>query len=200
MYKIVLAEDQKMLLGALGSLLDLEADMEVVGQATSGNEVLKLIEEKQPDVCLLDIEMPGKSGLEVAKLVNEVDQRPRIIVLTTFAKPGYFEKAMKARVDGYLLKDRSIEELTTAIRKVVDGEQVYSQELMVDFIREKNPLNEREQQILKLIATGMTTKELTTTLYLSYGTVRNYVSEIIQKLEAKNRLEAIEIARSKGWI
>ncbi|MBU5266667.1 response regulator transcription factor [Virgibacillus proomii] len=200
MYKIVLAEDQKMLLGALGSLLDLEADMEVVGQATSGDEVLKLIEEKQPDVCLLDIEMPGKSGLEVAKLINEMDQRPRIIVLTTFAKPGYFEKAIKAGVDGYLLKDRSIEELTTAIRKVVDGEQVYSQELMVDFIREKNPLNEREQHILKLIATGMTTKELTTTLYLSYGTVRNYVSEIIQKLEAKNRLEAVEIARSKGWI
>lgn len=200
MYKIVLAEDQKMLLGALGSLLELEADMEVVGQATSGDEVLKLIEEKQPDVCLLDIEMPGKSGLEVAKLVNEMDQRPRIIVLTTFAKPGYFEKAIKVGVDGYLLKDRSIEELTTAIRKVVDGEEVYSQELMVDFIREKNPLNEREQQILKLIATGMTTKELTTTLYLSYGTVRNYVSEIIQKLGAKNRLEAVEIARSKGWI
>ncbi|WP_077298168.1 response regulator transcription factor [Virgibacillus pantothenticus] len=200
MHKIVLAEDQKMLLGALGSLLDLEVDMEVIGQAANGDDVLKLIQEKQPDVCLLDIEMPGKSGLEVAELVNKMDQRPRIIVLTTFAKPGYFEKAVKAGVDGYLLKDRSIEELTAAIRKVVAGEKVYSQDLMVDYMRDPNPLSEREQEILLFVAEGKTTKELTGILFLSYGTIRNYLSGIMQKLEAKNRLEAVDIARNKGWI
>ncbi|AUJ24922.1 MULTISPECIES: response regulator transcription factor [Virgibacillus] len=200
MLKIVIAEDQKMLLGAIGSLLNLEVDMEVIGQAVNGDEVWRLIQEKQPDVCLLDIEMPGKSGLEVAGLLNKLKQRPRIIVLTTFAKPGYFEKAVKAGVDGYLLKDRSIEELTAAIRKVVHGEKVYSQELMVDYMCDPNPLSEREQEILRLVAEGKTTKELTNILYLSYGTIRNYLSEIMQKLEAKNRLEAVDIARNKGWI
>lgn len=200
MLKIVIAEDQKMLLGAIGSLLNLEVDMEVIGQAVNGDEVWRLIQEKQPDVCLLDIDMPGKSGLEVAGLLNKLKQRPRIIVLTTFAKPGYFEKAVKAGVDGYLLKDRSIEELTAAIRKVVHGEKVYSQELMVDYMCDPNPLREREQEILRLVAEGKTTKELTNILYLSYGTIRNYLSEIMQKLEAKNRLEAVDIARNKGWI
>ncbi|RFA36260.1 DNA-binding response regulator [Virgibacillus dokdonensis] len=200
MLKIVIAEDQKMLLGAIGSLLNLEADMEVIGQAVNGDKVWTLIQEKQPDVCLLDIEMPGKSGLEVARLLNKLKQRPRIIVLTTFAKPGYFEKAVKAGVDGYLLKDRSIEELTAAIRKVVHGEKVYSQELMVDYMCDPNPLSDREQEILRLVAEGKTTKELTNILYLSYGTIRNYLSEIMQKLEAKNRLEAVDIARNKGWI
>lgn len=200
MLKIVIAEDQKMLLGAIGSLLNLEVDMEVIGQAVNGDEVWRLIQEKQPDVCLLDIDMPGKSGLEVAGLLNKLKQRPRIIVLTTFAKPGYFEKAVKAGVDGYLLKDRSIEELTAAIRKVVHGEKVYSQELMVDYMCDPNPLSEREQEILRLVAEGKTTKELTNILYLSYGTIRNYLSEIMQKLEAKNRLEAVDIARNKGWI
>lgn len=200
MIQIFIAEDQRMLLGALGSLLDLEEDMEVIGQALNGEDALTSIIKLQPDVCLMDIEMPSKSGLEVAEAIKKLDLSCKIIILTTFARPGYFERAVKIGVDGYLLKDGSIEELSSAIRNVIDGKRTFSPELMFDMIREENPLTPREQEILKLAAEGKTTKEITTILFLSSGTVRNYMSEILQKLEAKNRIEAISIAEEKGWI
>ncbi|MBR7796692.1 MAG: response regulator [Bacillota bacterium] len=200
MYRIVIAEDQKMLLGALSSLLDLEEDMEVIGQATNGEQALKLIQTLNPDICLVDIEMPVMDGLQVADYVKRIENGPKVIILTTFQKPGYFEKALKLGIDGYLLKDRSIDELSAGIRQVAAGKQVYSQELMVGILKDENPLNQREQKILQLIAMGKTAKEVASTLYLSYGTARNYISEIIQKLAAKNRIEAVEIARNKGWI
>ncbi|KQL52336.1 transcriptional regulator [Heyndrickxia shackletonii] len=200
MIRIFIAEDQRMLLGALGSLLDLEEDMEVVGQALNGEEALTSIIKHQPDICLMDIEMPLKSGLEVAEAIKKLNLGCKIIILTTFARPGYFERAVKIGVDGYLLKDGSIEELAEAIRNVMVGKRIFSPELMFDLIREENPLTAREQQILKLAAEGKTTKEITTILFLSSGTVRNYMSEILQKLEAKNRIEAISIAEEKGWI
>ncbi len=189
-----------MLLGALGSLLNLEEDMEVIGQALNGEEALTSIIKLQPDVCLMDIEMPLKSGLEVAAAIKKLDLTCKIIILTTFARPGYFERAVKIGVDGYLLKDGSIEELASAIRNVRDGKRTFSPELMFDMLREENPLTTREQEILKLAAEGKTTKEITSILFLSSGTVRNYMSEILQKLEAKNRIEAISIAEKKGWI
>jgi len=189
-----------MLLGALGSLLNLEEDMEVIGQALNGEEALTSIIKLQPDVCLMDIEMPLKSGLEVAAAIKKLDLTCKIIILTTFARPGYFERAVKIGVDGYLLKDGSIEELASAIRNVRDGKRTFCPELMFDMLREENPLTTREQEILKLAAEGKTTKEITSILFLSSGTVRNYMSEILQKLEAKNRIEAISIAEKKGWI
>jgi len=198
--RIFIAEDQRMLLGALGSLLDLEEDMEVIGQSLNGEEALTSIIKLQPDVCLMDIEMPLKSGLEVAEAMKKLDLSCKIIILTTFARPGYFERAVKIGVDGYLLKDGSIEELANAIRNVIDGKRTFSPELMFDMIREENPLTPREQEILRLAAEGKTTKEITAILFLSSGTVRNYMSEILQKLEAKNRIEAISIAEEKGWI
>ncbi|PKR84159.1 response regulator transcription factor [Heyndrickxia camelliae] len=200
MIRIFIAEDQRMLLGALGSLLNLEEDMEVIGQALNGEEALTSIIKLQPDVCLMDIEMPLKSGLEVAAAIKKLDLTCKIIILTTFARPGYFERAVKIGVDGYLLKDGSIEELASAIRNVRDGKRTFSPELMFDMLREENPLTTREQEILKLAAEGKTTKEITSILFLSSGTVRNYMSEILQKLEAKNRIEAISIAEKKGWI
>lgn len=200
MIRIFIAEDQRMLLGALGSLLNLEEDMEVVGQATNGEEALTSILKLDPDICLMDIEMPSKSGLDVAEAIKSLKINTKIIILTTFARPGYFERAVKTGVDGYLLKDGSIEELSLAIRKIMDGQKVFSQELMFDVIREENPLTPREQEILRLAAEGKTTKEMTNLLFLSSGTVRNYVSEIIQKLGAKNRIDAIGIAQNKGWI
>ncbi|WP_442596491.1 response regulator transcription factor [Neobacillus sp. D3-1R] len=200
MITLFIAEDQKMLLGALGSLLDLEADMEVIGQAQNGEEALKLITELQPDVCLMDIEMPLKNGLDVAEEIIQSGLNSKIIILTTFARPGYFERAVKIGVHGYLLKDGSIEELSDAIRKVITGKRVFSPELTFQVIREENPLSSREQEILKLAEEGKTTKEITATLYLSSGTVRNYISEIIQKLNAKNRNEAVKMAKQKGWI
>ncbi|MBS4174641.1 response regulator transcription factor [Bacillus sp. FJAT-49736] len=200
MIRIFIAEDQRMLLGALGSLLDLEEDMEVVGQALNGEEALASIIKLQPDICLMDIEMPLKSGLEVAEAMKTLHLSSKIIILTTFARPGYFERAVKIGIDGYLLKDGSIDELADAIRNVIAGKRMFSQELMFDIIREENPLTAREQEILKLASEGKSTKEITAILFLSSGTVRNYMSEIFQKLEAKNRIEAISIAEEKGWI
>jgi DNA-binding NarL/FixJ family response regulator len=200
MITLFIAEDQKMLLGALGSLLNLEPDMKVIGQAQNGEEALRAILEMQPDVCLMDIEMPLKNGLDAAAELSKNSISSKIIILTTFARPGYFERAVKIGVHGYLLKDGSIEELADAIRKVVQGKRVFSPELSFEVIREENPLTLREQEILRLAEGGKTTKEITASLFLSSGTVRNYISEIIQKLNAKNRNDAVNIAKKKGWI
>ncbi|OZI10188.1 DNA-binding response regulator [Bacillaceae bacterium SAS-127] len=200
MIRIFIAEDQRMLLSALGTLLNLEEDMEIIGQATDGQEAVDLIKRLNPDVCLMDIEMPLKNGLEVTEELKIDLPACKVIILTTFARPGYFERAIKIGVHGYLLKDGSIGDLAAAIRNVMQGQRVFNPELMFDTIREANPLTTREQEILTLAAEGKTTKEMTSELFLSSGTVRNYLSEIIQKLEAKNRIEAIRMAKEKGWI
>ncbi|WP_312469767.1 response regulator transcription factor [Neobacillus sp.] len=200
MIRLFIAEDQRMLLGALGSLLDLEVDMKVIGQALNGEEALAAILELEPDVCLMDIEMPILNGLEVADELVRRSSPSKVIILTTFARPGYFERAVKIGVHGYLLKDGEIDELAEAIRKVMTGKRVFSTELTFDVIREENPLTPKEQEILRLAALGKTTKEITSELYLSSGTVRNYISETIHKLDAKNRTEAASIAEKKGWI
>ncbi|EWH21278.1 response regulator transcription factor [Bacillus haynesii] len=200
MIRLFIAEDQRMLLSALGSLLDLEEDMEVIGQATNGEEALSAILKLEPDVCLLDIEMPVKSGLEVAEELTKRGSKSKVIILTTFARPGYFERAVKSNVHGYLLKDGEIDDLADAIRKCMTGKRIFSPELTFDAIRETNPLTEREQDILRLAALGKTTKEISEELFLSSGTVRNYISEMMQKLDAKNRMEAARIAEGKGWV
>ncbi|WP_432339202.1 two-component system response regulator YvfU [Bacillus tequilensis] len=200
MIRLLIAEDQRMLLGALGSLLDLEEDMTVIGQALNGEEALKAILKLEPDVCIMDIEMPVRSGLDVAEALMQKGCGSKVIILTTFARPGYFERAVKAGVHGYLLKDGEIDDLAAAIRKCVEGKRVFSPELTFNMIRDENPLTVREQEILRLAALGKTTKDITLELYLSQGTVRNYISDIIQKLNAKNRTEAASIAEEKGWI
>lgn len=200
MIRIVIAEDQRMLRSALGTLLSMEEDFEVVGEADNGEDALKLIENLQPDICLLDIEMPRKSGLEVASDLKKIGSDCKVIILTTFARPGYFERAVKAGVYGYLLKDGSIDELAASIRRIMNGSKEFSPELIVSVIQDDNPLTDREQEILSLAAEGKTAKEIAKQLFLSSGTVRNYFSEITQKLEAKNKIEAISIAKEKGWI
>lgn len=199
MIRIVIAEDQGMLLGALKSLLSLEDDIEVVGLAKNGEEAIELVEKYQPDICIMDIEMPVKTGLDAAEALRGSDCK--IIILTTFARPGYFERARKAGVRGYLLKDSPIEELVSAIRVIMDGKRIYAPEL-VDFVYEDesgNPLTERESQVLELVAEGKTTKEIAAELYLTAGTVRNYISTILEKLNVGNRIEAIARFREKGW-
>jgi len=198
MIQIVIAEDQGMLLGALGTLLDLEEDMEVVGKAGNGEEALTLIKKRQPDICVMDIEMPLKSGLEAAEELK--DDFCKVIVLTTFARSGYFERARNAGVSGYLLKDSPSEELAAAIRTIMNGRKVYSPELVDMAYDNENPLTEREEQVIKLIAEGKTTKEIAKQLFLTNGTVRNYVSVILEKLEVTNRIEAISRFREKGWL
>lgn len=200
MIKIVIAEDQTMLRSALGTLLSFEEDLEVVGEAKNGNEALQMIKNFKPDICLLDIEMPGKSGLEVAAELKRLNSSCKVIILTTFARPGYFERAIKAGVNEYLLKDGSSDDLADAIRNVMRGKREFSPELIINSFSEDNPLTEREQEILKLASEGKTGKEISGILYLSSGTVRNYMSEIFQKLDVKNKVEAIKVAQDKGWI
>lgn len=200
MIRIVIAEDQGMLLGAMKSLLNMEDDMEVVGLAKDGEEAIELVHELQPDICIMDIEMPVKTGLDAAEELNE-NVGCKIIILTTFARPGYFERARKAGVRGYLLKDSPIEELVHSIRVIMDGRRIYAPEL-VDFVYEddsENPLTERESQVLELVAEGKTTKEIAAELFLSAGTVRNYISTILDKLGVGNRIEAISRFKEKGW-
>lgn len=200
MIKIVIAEDQGLLRGALGSLLDFEDDLEVIAQVRNGKEALDAVLSLKPDVCLMDIEMPIKSGLEVAEELKELGSGCKIIILTTFARPGYFERAIKADVHGYLLKDGSSDELAVAIRNVVNGKREFASELIFGSMKEENPLTDREREVLRMVADGHTAKEIAAALFLSTGTVRNYMSEIISKLNVKNRIEAISIAEKKGWI
>lgn len=197
MIRIVIAEDQRMMLGALGSLLNLEEDMEVVGQASNGEEAVALVRKHQPDICIMDIEMPIKTGLEAAE---ELKNNPcKVIILTTFARSGYFQRAIKAGVNGYLLKDSPSEELASSIRSVMAGVRIYAPELIDDLYSEENPLTEREKEVLGLIADGKNTKEIAGKLSIKTGTVRNYISSIMDKLGVKNRIEAITQSREKGW-
>lgn len=199
MIKIVIAEDQGMLLGALKSLINMEDDMEVVGVGHNGVEALRLVDRYQPDIAIMDIEMPEKTGLDAAEELKESECK--VIILTTFARPGYFERARKAGVRGYLLKDSPIEELVNAIRIIMDGRRIYAPEL-IDIVYEEeteNPLTDRESEVLNLVAKGRTTKEIANELFLSPGTVRNYISTILDKLEVSNRIEAIARFKEKGW-
>lgn len=199
MINIVIAEDQGMLLGALKSLINMEDDMEVVGVGHNGVDALKLVEQYQPDIVIMDIEMPEKTGLDAAEELKEKDVK--VIILTTFARPGYFERARKAGVRGYLLKDSPIEELVNGIRVIMEGRRIYAPEL-IDIVYEEeteNPLTERESEVLGLVAKGKTTKEIASELFLSPGTVRNYISTILDKLEVSNRIEAIARFKEKGW-
>ncbi|WP_088010507.1 response regulator transcription factor [Gottfriedia acidiceleris] len=197
MIRIVIAEDQRMLLGALGSLLNLEDDMEVVGQASNGEEAVKLVKQLQPDICIMDIEMPGKTGLEAAEDLKIFDCK--VIILTTFARSGYFQRALKAGVKAYLLKDSPSEELASSIRSIIAGKRIYAPELMDDVYAEENPLTDREKEVLELVADGKNTQEIADELSLKTGTVRNYISMILDKLEVKNRIEAIKQSKEKGW-
>ncbi|MHA6532269.1 response regulator [Paenibacillus sp. BAC0078] len=200
MIRIVIAEDQRLLRGAMASLLELEDDIEVAGEAGDGAEALAVIERLKPDVCLMDIEMPYKSGLEVAEILKAKGYATKIIILTTFARPGYFERGVQAGIQGYLLKDEPVDKLADAIRRVMDGHREVSPELVFGSLREENPLSAREQEILKLAGAGQSAGEIAGTLHLSYGTVRNYISEILNKLEVKSRIEAVRLAEEKGWI
>jgi two-component system, NarL family, response regulator DesR len=195
--RIVIAEDQRMLLGALASLLDLEEDMSVVGRASNGDEAVKLVHEHNPDICLMDIEMPGKSGLDAAEELKGAGCK--VVILTTFARPGYFERAVKAGANGYLLKDSPSEELADSIRSIMAGRRIYASELVDEAYSEENPLTEREKEVLCLIADGKNTKEIASELYITTGTVRNYISVILDKLNVGNRIEAITRFKEKGW-
>jgi two-component system response regulator DesR len=201
MINIVIAEDQKLLRGALTSLLQLEDDIKILAQLSDGKKAMEAIETLAPDLCILDIEIPIMTGLDVAEKIKEKDLPCKVMIVTTFARPGYLQKAMDIGVDSYLLKDEPIDFLVDSIRKVVHGKRVISTELATAlFISEENPLTEREKDVLRLAAEDKTTAQIANTIYLTKGTVRNYLSTAIQKMEVESRHQAIKKAKEKGWI
>ena len=200
MIRVVIAEDQSMVLGALAALLGIERDIEVVGQAHNGREALDLVRALTPDVVLTDIEMPEMTGLDLAHAVHAAHPRSRVVILTTFARPGYLRRALDAGASGYLLKDAPSDRLADAIRRVHAGGRAIDPELAAEAWGERDPLSDRERQVLRFAGEGRSGPEIAAALRLSEGTVRNYLSEAISKVGGKNRVDAARIARAKGWL
>jgi two-component system, NarL family, response regulator DesR len=199
--RVVVAEDQAMVRGAIAALLSLEPDIEVVGEAGRGDEVAGLVAEAGPDVVLLDIEMPGLDGLSVARALRDAGASCRTIILTTFGRPGYLQRAMAAGAAGFLLKDAPVGELAAAIRRVAEGGVVVDPGLAAQALSEgMSPLTAREQEVLRAAAGGASIAGLAATLHLSEGTVRNHLSSAIQKIGVRNRAEAVLLAQRKGWL
>jgi two-component system response regulator DesR len=198
--RLVLAEDQRMMLGALGVLLELENDLTVVGTALDGDEALRLVESLTPDVLLTDIEMPGLSGLDVAAEIRRRGLPSRVVILTTFARSGYLRRALDAGAAGYLLKDAPSATLAESIRAVHAGRRAIDPELAAEAWSEADPLTDREREVLRLAGEGLANAEIAERLHLSDGTVRNYLSEAIGKLGVTNRTAAARLARERGWL
>ena len=193
--RLVLAEDQAMVLGAFARLLGLEADLEVVATAADGPSALAAVRRLDPDVLLTDVEMPGASGLDVAAALT--GSRTRVVVVTTFARSGYLRRALDAGAAGYVLKDAPIDELADAVRRVHAGERVFDPHLCAP---DDDPLTLRERDVLRLGGDGLPNAEIATRLHLAEGTVRNYLSTAMTKLGARNRTEAAKVARERGWL
>ncbi|MGZ4251285.1 MAG: response regulator [Solirubrobacteraceae bacterium] len=201
MIRVLLAEDQGMVRGALASLLGLEPDIEVVAQVARGDEVLGAARSVNPDVALLDIEMPGATGLEALAELRGAMPGCRILILTTFGRPGYLRRAMETGASGFLLKDAPAQELASAIRRAVAGERVVDPGLAAAALSEgESPLTAREHEVLAASKNYATVADIAGALYLSPGTVRNHLSSVMQKLNARNRAEALKLAEEKGWI
>ena len=200
MIRVLLAEDQAMVLGALSALLEIESDISVIAKATSGDEALTLALSERPEVVVTDIEMPGLSGLELAGELKRHGSPARIVILTTFARPGYLRRALDAGASGYLLKDAPSHRLADAIRRVARGGRAVDPELASEAWSDEDPLTDRERQVLRLAADGQSGAEIAAALHLSEGTVRNYLSEAVGKVGGRNRVDAARIARMKGWL
>ncbi|KRE88454.1 two-component system response regulator [Frateuria sp. Soil773] len=200
MIRVLLAEDQAMVRGALSALLNLESDIEVLGSAADGEIAWRELQRLKPDVLVTDIEMPGLTGLELAQRIQRHEMAVKVIIVTTFARPGFLRRALDAGVSGYLLKDAPAENLAEALRMVHRGGRAIDPQLALEAWSEADPLNDRERQVLRLAGEGLAASEIATQLSLSHGTVRNYLSEAIGKLGAANRIEAYRLARQKGWL
>ena len=198
--RLLVAEDQSMLRDALCQLLLLQEDVEEVLQAGDGQEAIRLLETHPVDIAILDIEMPIKTGLEVLEWAKSQRPQLKVVIVTTFKRPGYFERALKAGVDAYVLKERSITDLMGTLHTVLAGQKEYSPELMEGILTHPNPLSSQEQAVLKEVAKGASNQEIADRLFLSNGTIRNYMSAILTKLDAENRTEAAKIAQEKGWL
>ncbi len=200
MIRILIAEDQAMVRGALSALLNLERDIEVAGAAADGESAWRELQRLKPDVLVTDIEMPGLSGLELAQRIRRHGLSTKVVIVTTFARAGFLRRALDAGVCGYLLKDAPAEDLAEALRTVYRGGRAIDPQLAMDAWGEADPLNDRERQVLRLAGDGLSATDIAAKLNLSHGTVRNYLSEAIGKLGVANRIEAYRLARQKGWL
>jgi two-component system response regulator DesR len=199
--RVLIAEDQGMVRGALASLLNLEPDIEVVAQVPRGDEVLSAAREARPDVALLDIEMPGATGLEASAELRRELPSCRVLIVTTFGRPGYLRRAMEGGASGFLLKDAPASDLASAIRRAAAGERVVDPGLAAAALSEgESPLTEREHEVLAASRQHATVADIAGVLYLSPGTVRNHLSAVMRKLGARNRAEAVRVAEEKGWL
>ncbi len=200
MTKILIAEDQAMVRGALSALLSLEDDIEVVAEAANGQEALALTQQIDIDIVLTDIEMPLMTGIELAEKLATTKPELKTIIMTTFSRAGYIKRALKCGVMGFILKEADSEELVEAVKNVSEGKKVFNAELALTALDDNDPLSEKERKALKLASDGLKTAEIAEQLFLSQGTIRNYLSEAIAKLNATNRVDAARIARQKGWL
>ena len=200
MMRVMLAEDQAMVRGALSALLNLESDIEVLGTAADGEAAWRELQRLKPDVLVTDIEMPGLTGLELAQRVQRYALPSKVVIVTTFARAGFLRRALDAGVSGYLLKDAPAEQLAEALRTVHRGGRAIDPQLALEAWSEADPLSDRERQVLRLAGEGLAASDIAARLNLSHGTVRNYLSEAIGKLGVGNRIEAYRLARQKGWL
>jgi two-component system response regulator DesR len=201
MIRVLIAEDQGMVRGALASLLELEPDIEVVAQVSRGDEVVSAATAAKPDIALLDIEMPGATGLQAAQQLRATTSDVRVLILTTFGRPGYLRTAMEHGASGFLLKDAPASDLANAIRRAVAGERIVDPGLAAAALSQgDSPLTPREHEVLEASRQHATVAEIAAALYLSPGTVRNHLSSVMQKLDARNRAEAIRVAEERGWL
>lgn len=199
--RLLIADDQALIRGALGALLDLEEDLEVCALAADGAEALRLVGETRPDVCLMDIQMPGLDGIETTRRMREASPGTRVLIVTTFARPGYLRSALDAGASGFLVKDTPAEQLAEAVRRVHAGLRVVDPALAEESLFDgANPLSERERQVLRLATDGRSAAAIAAEVFLSAGTVRNHLSAAIGKTAAANRAQAVQIALDKGWI
>ena len=198
--KLLIAEDQSMLRDAMSTLLSMEDSVESVLQAKDGKEAINLISTSDIDVAILDVEMPEATGLDVLEYIRNNNIHCKVVIVTTFKRMGYFERAIKNNVDAYVLKDRSIDELMKTINNVLAGNKEYSPELMENIFNSHNPLTNQEKIILLKIKEGLSNKEIANELFLSEGTIRNYISNILTKLNCKNRTEAVKKSTEEGWL
>lgn len=207
--KIMVVEDQRLVREAISALLSLEDDFEVTAQCEDGNQALSILEASfnnspdcitMPDIVLSDIEMPNMTGIELAKRVKTHAFATKMVMMTTFSKPGYIKRALNAGAKGFILKEAPSEYLVNSLRKVVCGKRVIEPELAIMALGDEDPLSDKERKALALALNGLGTKDIASALFLSEGTVRNYLSEAIAKLDATNRIDAGRIAKQKGWL
>ncbi|MFC0117516.1 response regulator transcription factor [Pseudoalteromonas xiamenensis] len=200
MIKVLVVEDQALVRGAISALLGLDPHIDVIAEASNGKEALQSLQEHTPDIILTDIEMPEVTGLELAEHLNKSGHKAKVVIMTTFSRAGYIRRALNHGVRGFVLKEAPSEYLVDTLKKVMQGQKVIDPELAINALDDADPLTEKERKALRLAGEGMTTAQIANNLYLGEGTVRNYLSEAISKLNATNRIDAARIAKQKGWL